>query len=532
VNLARSIYALARADFLERVRRYSFLLTVLFAGFLGYGAATGRIALHLGDYRGVYTSAWIGALVALVTTCFVSLVGFYIVKNAVDRDRQTGVGQILAATPLSKVSYTLGKFLSNFAVLAVMVLVLAIAAVAMQFFAAEDPHLDTVALLLPFLIIALPAMALTAAVAISFETLPILNGGVGNVVWFFAWAVLGIGLPELSGKHWLDPMGLMTVADNMMAGARANIPGYKDSFSLTIADQPSKIVETFRWHGVPWTSQIVLLRLGWTAVAVLIVILAALFFDRFDSARWSVPSLRRAKKVPPAQFIEQANGGSAPPAKPNAAAHLTPLAANAHRNAFFRIFTAELRLALKGFHWWWYAVAAGLLVAQFFSPLEISRGPLLAIAWIWAILVWSAMGSRESRFSTRSLLFSCAKIMPRQLPACFLAGVAVAILTGAGAGFRLLLAGNSSGLFAWFAGALFLPSLALALGVWSGTGKTYEALLTAIWYVGPMNHTPGLDFTGAANGPLTAHYALLYAAISAALLAFAFLIRSRQLRSN
>jgi hypothetical protein len=88
VNAPRAIIAIARADFLERVRRYSFLLTLLFAVFLGYLAATGRITLHLGDYRGVYTSAWIGALVAVVTTCFVSLVGFYIVKNAIDRDRR------------------------------------------------------------------------------------------------------------------------------------------------------------------------------------------------------------------------------------------------------------------------------------------------------------------------------------------------------------------------------------------------------------------------------------------------------------
>jgi hypothetical protein len=102
VNQLRAISAIARADFLERVRRYSFLLTLLFAVFLGYAAATGRIAVQLGEYRGIYTSAWIGALIAITTTCFISLVGFYIVKSAIDRDRQTGVGQILAATPLSK----------------------------------------------------------------------------------------------------------------------------------------------------------------------------------------------------------------------------------------------------------------------------------------------------------------------------------------------------------------------------------------------------------------------------------------------
>jgi hypothetical protein len=532
VSVARSVYAVARADFLERVRRYSFLLTLLFAIFLGYAAATGRIAVHLGDYRGVYTSAWIGALVAVVTTSFVSLVGFYIVKNALDRDRHTGVGQILAATPLSKASYMLGKFLSNFAVLSSMVLVLALAAVAMQFYAAEDPHLDTIALLAPFVIIALPAMALTAAMAVLFETLPIVRGGVGNILWFFVWAILGIALPEVSGRRWLDPMGMMTVADSMIAGARTYIPGYKDSFSLTIADKPTQIVETFHWHGVPWTSQTILLRLGWTALAILITILASLFFDRFDSARSFIPSARKAKKLQAARLAELNQAGLAAPAKSAAIVHLTPLVANAHRNAFLRIFIVELRLALKGFRWWWYAITAGLLIAQFFAPLEISRGPLLATAWLWAILIWSAMGSRESRFGTRSLLFSCANILPRQVPACFLAGLAVAILTGAGAGLRLLLAGNSSGVFAWLAGALFLPSLALALGTWSGTGKPYEGLLTAIWYVGPMNHTPGIDFTGTASGSRTIHYALVYIALSAALLFFAFFARARQLRSN
>jgi hypothetical protein len=530
VSAPRAIFAIARADFLERVRRYSFLLTLLFAVFLGYGAASGRIAVHLGDYRGVYTSAWIGALVAVVTTCFVSLVGFYIVKNAIDRDRQTGVGQILAATPLSKISYAFGKFLSNLAVLSAMVVVLALAAVAMQFFAAEDSHLDTLALLAPFVIIALPAMALTAALALLFETLPLLRGGLGNVAWFFAWAILGIGLPELSGNHRLDPMGLMTVADSMIEGAKANIPGYKDSFSLTIADAPAKIVDTFRWQGVPWTSQIILLRIGWTVAAVAIVLLAALFFDRFDPVSWFFPSVRKAKKVSPALVAEQSAAGSISSAKP-AVVHLTPLAAAPPAGAFGRIFVAELRLALQGLRWWWYAVAAGLLIAQFASPLEISRGPLLGVAWIWPVMVWSAMGSRESRFGTRSLLFSCAKILPRQLVACFLAGLTVVVLAGAGAGVRLLLARNFTGLFAWAAGALFLPALALGLGTLSGTGKPFEGLLTAIWYVGPMNHTPGFDFTGTASGPHTASYALTYLALTAALLISAYAIRSRQLRS-
>ncbi len=530
-NTGRVIFAIARADFLERVRRYSFLVTLLFAVFLGYAAATGKILIKLGDFRGVYTSAWIGAMMAVVTTTFVSLVGFYIVKNAIERDRQTGVGQILATTPLSKPAYTVGKLFSNFAVLAAIVLVLAVAAVTMQIFAGEDHRFDAWALLSPFLLIALPAMAVTAAFALLFETLPVLRGGVGNVVWFFAWS-FGVALPAITKVGWLDPMGLWTVAESMMTAARAVIPGYKEGFSLTMGERTAQLVESLRWQGVEWTTNGLLLRLGWVGAAVVIALVAAVFFDRFDPARSFAAS--RGTKADQKRATEATVApGPGAPQRAAGAVHLTPLAGRGSASGFGRISTAELRLALNGLRWWWYAVAAGLLIAQFVTPqLDVIRGPLLGVAWIWPALIWSAMGTREARYGTDQLLFSSAKILPRQLPACWFGGVAVAVFTGAGAAVRLALAGHSSGLLAWAAGALFIPTLALALGVWSGTSKFFEGLYTVLWYVGPMNHTPGLDFTGSASGPRTTFYALIYLALAAALFVAAFLGRKGQLRHN
>ena len=43
MNRAHVIYHLARADFLERVRRYSFLIMLGLVVFLGYQAAIGNI---------------------------------------------------------------------------------------------------------------------------------------------------------------------------------------------------------------------------------------------------------------------------------------------------------------------------------------------------------------------------------------------------------------------------------------------------------------------------------------------------------
>jgi len=134
----RVLYHMAKADFLERVRRYSFLVILAGALWMAYGVIAEKVTIVVGDgYRGVYNSAWIGMLMAICCSTFLSLCAFYVVKNSIERDSTTRVGRILAATPMHKVSYTLAKTLSNFAVLASMVLVLMVAAVAMQWLRPE-----------------------------------------------------------------------------------------------------------------------------------------------------------------------------------------------------------------------------------------------------------------------------------------------------------------------------------------------------------------------------------------------------------
>jgi hypothetical protein len=527
MNTPKVIFHIARADFLERVRRYSFLVTLMFALYLGYAAATGVISIRLGDSRGVYTSAWIGTLMAVVTTTFAGIAGFYIVKNAIDRDRVTRVGEILAATPIRKRTYALGKFLSNFAVLESMVAVLALAAVAMKLIIREDPQFNLWALWSPFIFLATPSMAIVAAIAVLFESVSWLGGGFGNVAYFFLWT-FGFSTIAFAKSCWLDPFGVITVFTSMTPAAAAAIPGYRNNdFSITIETSPVKLVPSFRWQGIPWTSELVLSRVTWFGIAILIAMLAAVFFDRFDSAVIEAPKKKRIQTIEdsesPANIARPQSAG---------AVHLTPLDSSAGGFNFFHMLIAELRLALHGISWWWYLVAMGLVVGQLASPLEISRGPLLGVAWLWPVLIWSVMGVRESRNGTQQFIFSAARILPRQLPACWMAGVVIAMATGSGAAIRLMLAGEIWGVAAWAAGALFIPTFALALGVWSGSSRPFEALYAMLWYVGPLNRVPGFDFTGGADGALVARYTCVYFMIAAGMLIAAFSGRARQLRAG
>jgi hypothetical protein len=74
--------------------------------------------------------------------------------------------------------------------------------------------------------------------------------------------------------------------------------------------------------------------------------------------------------------------------------------------------------------------------------------------------------------------------------------------------------------------------MALALGVWSGMSKPFEAILTAMWYIGPMNRVRGIDYTGASNGPAAMHYVVEYLVISVVLVAAAAALRARQISHN
>ncbi len=552
MKTARILYAMMRADFLERTRRYSFLLTLGFTVYAAYKFLppnyANYVTLRMGEHRGIYNSAWVGAAVSLLTGAFLSLAGFYLVKNALDRDQQTRVGQILAATPLSRPLYTLGKALSNFAFLATMACVVAVVAGITQLLRAEDTRLLLWDLLAPFILLSLPVLAVVAAIAILAETVPGLRGGLGNVVYFFFWGFLlsASGLSSRTGQgiQWQDALGWSAVIPSMQTACHAAFPDYDPvkgglAMGINVRETPWALT-TFVWEGVDWGAGIFVQRGFWIGVAVAVALVASLFFHRFDPAAWTAP--RSGERVSFARRVARklfglfsrrpdSTSDAIESAPPPAHVHLTPLPASAAQFRFFSLVLAELRLIFQGLNWFWFLVAGGLVVAGLLNSVEIGRRSLTA-AWIWPLLLWSPLGTRESRHDTQRLIFSCAHALPRQLPAVWTAGFLVALLTGSGVALRWLLAGETQLLAQWLVGALFIPSLALALGVWSGSSKAFEILYLMLWYLGPLQGVPELDFIGAAPQSFAMGTHQTFLAATLLLLGIAVPGRLRQLRGS
>lgn len=527
----RALYHLVKADFLERVRSYSFLVTIGVAAIIAYQYVppvdAAYLTLGLGHYRGLYDSAWVGSAVAMLTSTLVSLPAFYVVKNGITHDRQTGVGQIIATTPIKRSSYLLGKALSNLTVLSTLVIVMMLVALGMQLLRGESREINLLALSAPFIGSTLPTMALVAALAVFFEATSALKGGFGNVAYFFVWvAALSTTILQSGGsgsglRAKADLFGITPVLVSMVSRARELYPGYTGQVAMGMV-RPGRLTETFHWVGMKWTTDYLYARLIWLGVALLLVLASALFFDRFDPFRLRRVSSKPSKAVKrPSTY--------APSTKPEERYSLSPLSKSAVRFRLVTAVRAELRLMLKGWPWWWYAGAVAVNLACLFAPLSMSQATLYPLCWGWPVLIWSGMGSREAIHRVQQTVFSAPRPLNRQFPSVWLAGALTAALTGLGPLLMLFRSGSAASLWAWLVACLFIPALAIALGVLSGTSKLFEACYTLLWYVGPLNKHPAFDFMGAGPGALRARMPLWYAAFTIGLLAVAIWGRAKQL---
>jgi hypothetical protein len=553
------LYHIVRADFYERFRRYNVLiiigLTILLTALYLPPQGVGRLSFNVGGYRGVYNSAWVGATVTVLTVIFMSLPGFYLVKNAISRDVRTGVGQIIATTSLSKFQYISGKMISNWVFLAAMSGVAMIAAMGIQLLRGEVLRISLYGYLLPYLLLALPMMALVAAVAVLFESISWLRGGFGNIVFFFLflmsyWMMAALSfaaLPTTAGAGSPsiplipEPTGALEIFRSISASGMELIPEYQGGLDLGNPFQVYGAINTFVWNGVVWSVPSILGRLFWVGIAVGIASLAATFFDRFDPSSLAI-HVRSKETLPRSELDSKL-------AQPSSLGTLTIVAlsttaSHASRTSIFlHIVASELRLMLKGRRWWWYAVALGLIVVALLLPVAESRQIVLPFVYIWPLLIWSQLGNREILNRTDQLIFSAPFPLRRQLIATWAAGFFLALIVSSGVILRLILSSDWNVILSVVVAAAFIPAAALALGIWTAGSKLFEVVYLLLWTLGPMNQMMAaldfplvtdqflaFDYIGSSDAAISEGMPLYYTIFTIILLVLAFIGRKRQLQ--
>ncbi len=469
-----------KADFKQRTRQQSFVVTLMAMSVLTLLFFPSPDAqyqtLVINGYRGIYNSAWLGICLAMLNVLFLPLICFYLVKNALELDRQSMTGELIAATPISKLTFLFAKWCTSVLILVSIVLVMLLSSMLIQLYYGESYQIDLWALAWPQLVFVLPMLLAIAAIAIMFESIQWLKGGLGNVVYFFLW--LGAIVQTIESVS-----GIGALLNNLEVEVAARFPLQQgnSNIGVSISDEANEI-NTFVWQGLePTITQL------WGALPLLLICLSclALAFICFD--RFSKNIIPENKPSSWLNFTVKTRVGE-------------PLdriffAVTKHF-AFTRLLRLELKLILKGHSVYWFIGLLVLNIMQLLVSHMLLISLVLPLSWLWCVLVISQLGQVEKQANTLELVTYSKQSAISQSFACYCAAWILLALASIGSLVRFTGSAEWLLLVQLAIAISFTVSLAYFCGAFSGTKRMFEVLYPALWYIGPMQTALYVDFFG------------------------------------
>lgn len=488
------IAAIVRADVVIRFRRLSTLVVFLLLSAFAYvwmpDPSTGRALMRVGGARVLYNSAAIGIASAMLASLFIGLVGFYVVSNAIGRDLATRCGSVIASTEIRNGEYLAGKFTGNAIFLAVFTGGFMLVSMAMVLVRGEAP-LEPWTIMAEYALLVPSAIVLVSALAILFESVPLLSGRAGDVLYFVLWGMLigastALTINRVPWAAYFDPTGL--------AFLMRQIEATHHTTSVAIGAGPfDPALPLVVVEGLRANAAMLAPRFVSTLAPLALLLVARAAFHRFDPALvragerhatrgWGARFSAVAKPMARLVWRIPARGAVAADAMMTFAAH--PIAV-----------VALLAIAI--------ATAA--------SPRT------LPVAFAAAAIFVSDIATRDRTAGAIAMIYAAPSLRERFVLWKFASSLAVASVLLVIPAIRVAIS-RPAAMPAFAAGIVFIAGAAAGLGVISASPKAFVVLFLSFWYlvVNDRGAIPALDFAG--------FYGVPPAAVSAAYLAIAIVL--------
>jgi hypothetical protein len=521
--------AVVRADVLIRLRRPSTAVVFLLLSFIPYlwipDPSTGRTLIQIGGQRALYNSAAIGMATAVLATMFIGLVGFYVISNAVKRDVLSRCGFVIASTTMRGSEYIIGKFAGNVVFLSLFTMGFMATAMAMVLVRGEAP-LEPLVFARQYLLLLPPAIVCVSALAIVFECTPLLRSKFGDVVYFFLWMGLMGAVATMTEKGiggwaaYIDVSGLGFMLQQLKTNYHTN------ALSIGASSfDPTKPPLVF--PGLQWGWQWVMPRVVSTLWPMSLLVIARVFFHRFDPARVrSMPNQKASSS-----WIGRFNLFAKPVARlfvrfGNAFASL-PGIPMLVRTAMTDALTTIAAFPLASVA----IVIFALMSLVTTSAQAFLTGPL-PFAFAGCGIALADIACREKRAGTTALIYATPGLRAKFVLWKFASTLFVA-LAFLGIPIARAIALRPAAALPLLVSVFFLSAAATALGIVSSNSKTFIVAFLTFWYIALSDKgaSPALDFAGW-FGKITPALSLSYALVAVGFLAVAELFHAWQLRRN
>lgn len=242
---------------------------------------SGGAMMVVSGQRVAYESQALAFATSLVASLLFGLAGFYLVRGRVQEDLRCGTAAVLAATPVSGGQLLGARWLGAFGFLFSLGAVVMLTVWVLQLVRGEGP-LQPLPYLQMLVLGLAPGLMLCASLAVLADAWAPLLGKRGDLLYWLLWmlqfafipATLGQGAVRLTGWQVFDVAGvspLLVSVSRLLDVQHISVGGSPFDAAKPLLHMPEGL----------WSTELVALRLGAMAVALLPLVPATLLFHRY-----------------------------------------------------------------------------------------------------------------------------------------------------------------------------------------------------------------------------------------------------------
>lgn len=461
--IRNQIWYIARADFKERTRRFSFLVLCVLSVFAAFlfvpnpNAEIISIAVDAQYFSQATNWTWIPMASALCTGIVLPIAGFFYLRNSLSLDRKTGIVDLIYTSPVGRVTYLSGKYLSNLFILLFMLLVVVLASFCMTILKFGGMDISAFHCFSYFLSM-IPGIFLCAALSLIIEAVPMFQSRIGvwaaGIIYFVVYIVhISFLFEDSQGSivRLLDMTGFLWLKDSINQSVY-NITGKSAQVAMFVYEDGMinnlKLPELF-FAPLYFTSDRMFEKICMIVLALVLCVVASFLMQRCQNTRKS--------NIDTEKINRKSNGHG--------------------------VFITELILTFRNCSAAWLIIMALLWISMFFADIETAQGILWIVSMAWSCILFSEYGCREKKNNLNTLLPALLHTYSYQFLIRFCVGGIVSLFVSVPIILRTAFMNEFSGVVAGIIFAFFIPALSIFLGQISGSERMFEIIFLIICYV-------------------------------------------------